>query len=30
LESGSMCPACGAAFNPACRNHYQFYFAGAV
>ena len=30
MESGSMCPVCGAAFNPGCRNHYQFYFEGAV
>lgn len=21
------CPACGAAFNPGCRNHYHYYFA---
>lgn len=21
-----MCPACGASFNPGCRNHHQFYF----
>jgi uncharacterized CHY-type Zn-finger protein len=27
MESGYTCPACGAAFNPGCRNHYQFYFA---
>jgi uncharacterized CHY-type Zn-finger protein len=27
MESGYMCPACGAAFNPGCRNHYHFYFA---
>jgi|SRR5271168_2985914 len=20
------CPACGAEFNPGCRNHYHFYF----
>ena len=26
---GYKCPACGAAFNPACRNHSHFYFAGA-
>lgn len=29
MESGSVCPHCGAAFNPGCRNHYQFYFASA-
>ncbi len=29
MESGSMCPECGAAFNPGCRKHYQFYFASA-
>src|SRR5947209_13875489 len=27
LEGDGRCPACGAAFNPACRNHYHFYFA---
>src|SRR6185312_10479305 len=26
LGSGYRCPACGAAFNPGCRNHYDFYF----
>jgi uncharacterized CHY-type Zn-finger protein len=26
LASGYRCPACGAAFNPGCRNHYDFYF----
>jgi uncharacterized CHY-type Zn-finger protein len=26
LASGSACPACGAAFNPRCRNHYPLYF----
>jgi uncharacterized CHY-type Zn-finger protein len=26
LESGSRCPACGAAFNPGCRKHNHFYF----
>ncbi len=26
LESGFHCPACQAAFNPRCRNHYHFYF----
>lgn len=28
LNCGSKCPACGAAFNPGCRNHWQFYFEG--
>jgi uncharacterized CHY-type Zn-finger protein len=28
MNSGSRCPACGAAFNPRCRNHYHFYFQG--
>jgi uncharacterized CHY-type Zn-finger protein len=28
LECNSRCPACYAAFNPACRNHHHFYFAG--
>jgi uncharacterized CHY-type Zn-finger protein len=27
LQSNSKCPNCGAAFNPACRNHHHFYFA---
>lgn len=27
MDSGYVCPLCGAAFNPGCRNHYQFYFA---
>ncbi|MFC5863539.1 CHY zinc finger protein [Acidicapsa dinghuensis] len=27
MASGYECPACGAAFNPGCRNHYHFYFA---
>ncbi|HKN75771.1 MAG TPA: CHY zinc finger protein [Candidatus Acidoferrum sp.] len=27
LRCNSVCPACRAAFNPACRNHYHFYFA---
>jgi len=22
----NTCPACGATFNPGCRNHYHFYF----
>jgi uncharacterized CHY-type Zn-finger protein len=26
LGSGYQCPSCRAAFNPACRNHYHFYF----
>jgi uncharacterized CHY-type Zn-finger protein len=26
LHCDSRCPACGAAFNPACRNHHHFYF----
>ena len=26
LSSGHQCPACNAAFNPACRNHYRLYF----
>lgn len=30
MQSGYQCPACGAAFNPGCRKHYHFYFAGAV
>ncbi|MGB0065964.1 MAG: CHY zinc finger protein [Terracidiphilus sp.] len=29
MESVSMCPSCGAAFNPGCRKHYRFYFASA-
>jgi uncharacterized CHY-type Zn-finger protein len=28
MESGYACPACRAEFNPKCRNHYEFYFAG--
>ena len=28
LECEARCPACGAAFNPKCRNHHHFYFAG--
>jgi uncharacterized CHY-type Zn-finger protein len=23
----NICPGCGSAFNPGCRNHYHFYFA---
>lgn len=30
MASGYTCPACGAAFNPGCRKHYQFYFATEV
>ena len=26
LECSDECPACGAMFNPDCRNHYHFYF----
>ena len=26
MECGNTCPACGAQFNPGCRNHYHFYF----
>ncbi len=26
LESSNTCPGCDAKFNPACRNHYHFYF----
>jgi uncharacterized CHY-type Zn-finger protein len=26
LDCGNMCPACGAGFNPGCRNHYHLYF----
>jgi len=26
LQCGSVCPACNAAFNPGCREHYPFYF----
>ncbi len=26
LAGGYRCPKCAAEFNPACRNHYQFYF----
>ncbi len=29
MESGSRCPACGAAFNPGCQKHYHFYFSSA-
>ena len=27
LDCGNACPACQAAFNPGCRNHYHLYFA---
>lgn len=27
LDCNSTCPNCGAAFNPGCRNHHQFYFS---
>jgi len=27
LDAGRACPACGAAFNPGCVNHYDRYFA---
>jgi len=27
MSSGYSCPRCAAQFNPACRNHYRFYFA---
>jgi uncharacterized CHY-type Zn-finger protein len=30
LECGNRCPACQAEFNPGCRNHYHFYFEGAL
>jgi uncharacterized CHY-type Zn-finger protein len=26
MQSDSCCAACGAQFNPGCRNHYHFYF----
>jgi uncharacterized CHY-type Zn-finger protein len=26
LDSGHVCPGCGAGFNPGCRNHHHFYF----
>lgn len=26
LSSHSICPACNAAFNSACRNHHHYYF----
>jgi len=27
MTAGYQCPRCSAGFNPACRNHYSFYFA---
>jgi uncharacterized CHY-type Zn-finger protein len=30
LNCNSRCPHCGAAFNPACSNHYHYYFAEAT
>jgi uncharacterized CHY-type Zn-finger protein len=30
MASGYQCPTCGAAFNPGCRKHYQFYFAATA
>jgi uncharacterized CHY-type Zn-finger protein len=29
LNANNSCPACAASFNPACKNHYHFYFATA-
>lgn len=29
IASGSRCPSCDAAFNPACRSHWPSYFDGA-
>lgn len=26
MQSGSMCPACGAGFNPRCEPHWPLYF----
>jgi uncharacterized CHY-type Zn-finger protein len=28
LAGGYTCLACGASFNPGCKNHHHFYFAG--
>jgi uncharacterized CHY-type Zn-finger protein len=28
LDADHTCPACGAAFNPGCRAHYDRYFEG--
>jgi uncharacterized CHY-type Zn-finger protein len=30
LGCANTCPACAAAFNPGCREHYRFYFEAAV
>lgn len=30
LDSDHTCPACGAEFNPGCRNHYGRYFEGDI
>jgi uncharacterized CHY-type Zn-finger protein len=30
MQCESQCPACGARFNPGCRNHYDFYFEREV
>jgi uncharacterized CHY-type Zn-finger protein len=30
LDSGYRCLSCKAEFNPACRNHYHFYFEANV
>ena len=30
MECESLCPECGAGFNPGCRKHYQFYFEARV
>ncbi|HTZ98305.1 MAG TPA: CHY zinc finger protein [Terriglobales bacterium] len=27
MQSGYQCPECKAQFNPACQNHYHYYFA---
>jgi uncharacterized CHY-type Zn-finger protein len=29
MNCANQCPACQAAFNPGCRNHYEFYFESA-
>jgi len=29
LNCDSRCPHCSASFNPACRNHYHYYFASS-
>jgi uncharacterized CHY-type Zn-finger protein len=29
MDCANRCPACQAAFNPGCRNHYHFYFESA-